>query len=510
MPIKSTRYVEITSAVIGASSVAVQSLTGRRFTSNPLVPVDGIVTVLNGGAQDYFGAETAEARFAAQYFSYVSPAPASKANNLQYAAYAPTGRTPLLVGAPNTSTLAALQAVTTGSLSIQLGDNPINLTGINLSTALTFADVASALQTAIRGSGGGAQYTTALVTYDSLTQEFKVQGSAVGNAPAVVSVAPSGTDIAPLINLNGVGSVQSPGVAVQTPLSAFIAAEQLTDSFGSASFQDPMTLEQAVDLAAYVAGQNIKYQLYLSVSRADYEAWSAALIGIASVGLILNMVDDVYVESVPQAIMAATDYNRRNATVNYMYRQSALTDPLDPINMSGFVTDNAESLALDAARVNYYGVTASAGQRIAFFQRGFLMGGATAALDMNVHANEQWFKAFMAAAFLSLQLSISNIPANNEGRGLIMIQIADGIDRAKFNGTISVGKLLTAAQQIAVTELTGDALAYLEVQNNGYWADVEMVEVVGPSGIAEYVAKYTIAYAKNDVVRKIEGSHNLV
>lgn len=501
MPIKSTRYVEITSAVIGASSVAVQSLTGRRFTSNPLVPVDGIVTVLNGGAQDYFGADTAEARFAAQYFSYVSPAPASKANNLQYAAYAPAGRTPLLVGAPNTSTLAALQAVTAGSLSIQLGDNPINLTGINLSTALTFADVASALQTAIRGSGGGAQYATALVTYDSLTQEFKVQGSAVGNAPAAVSVAPSGTDIAPLINLNGVGSVQSPGVAVQTPLSAFIAAEQLTDSFGSASFQDPMTLEQAVDLATYVAGQNIKYQLYLSVSRADYEAWSAALIGIASVGLILNATANEYKESLPQAIMAATDYDRRNATVNYMFRQSALT---------GDVTDTAESIALDAARVNYYGVTASAGQRISFFQRGFLMGGATAALDMNVHANEQWFKAFMASAFLSLEISINKIPANNEGRGLIMIQIADGIDRAKFNGTISVGKLLTAAQQIAVTELTGDALAYLEVQNNGYWADVEMVEVVGPSGIAEYVAKYTIAYAKNDVVRKIEGSHNLV
>lgn len=500
MPIKSARYVEITSAVIGASSVAVQSLTGRRFTSNPLVPADGIVTVLNGGAQDYFGTETAEARFASQYFSYVSPAPASKANNLQFAAYAPSGRAPTLFGAPSTSTLAALQAVTTGALSIQLGDAAVNLTGINLSTALTFADVASLLQAKIR-TAVGPQYTTALVTYDSLTKEFKIVGSVVGAGAAVVNVAPSGVDVAPLINLNGVGSVQSPGVASQSPLAAFIAAEDLTDSFGSASFQDTMTLEQAIDLATYVASQNIKYQLYLSVIRADYETWSAALIGTPSVGLILNETVNEYKESLPQAIMAATDYDRRNATVNYMFRQSVLT---------GDVTDTAESLALDAARVNYYGTTASAGQRISFFQRGFLMGGATAALDMNVHANEQWFKAFMSAAFLSLEISINKIPANNEGRGLIMIQIADGIDRAKFNGTISVGKLLTAAQQIAVTELTGDALAYLEVQNNGYWADVEMVEVVGPSGIAEYVAKYTIAYAKNDVVRKIEGSHNLV
>lgn len=496
MPIKSTRYVEITSAVIGASSVAVQSLTGRRFTSNPLVPTDGIVTVLNGGAQDYFGTETAEARFASQYFSYVSPAPASKANNLQFAAYAPAGRTPTLFGAPNTSTLAALQAVTTGSLSIQLGDAAENFTAINLSTALTFADVASLLQTKIR-TGAGPQYATALVTYDSLSQEFKIVGSAVGAGAAIVNVAPTGVDIAPLINLNGVGSVQSPGIAAQSPLAAFIAAEQLTDSFGSASFQETMTLEQAVDLATYVAAQNIKYQLYLSVSRADYETWSAALIGIPSVGLILNATVNEYKESLPQAIMAATDYDRRNATVNYMFRQSALT---------GDVVDTAESIALDAARVNYYGTTASAGQRISFFQRGFLMGGATAALDMNVHANEQWLKAFMSSRFLALEIATGKIPANNEGRGLCMLVISEGVDRAKFNGTIQVGRLLNSTQQIAITELTGDALAYLEVQNNGYWADVTMVE----EAPEEWVAKYTLAYAKNNVVRKIEGSHNLV
>lgn len=496
MPIKSTRYVEITSAVIGALSVAIQSLTGRRFTSNPLAPTDSIVAVLNGGAQDYFGPETAEARFASQYFSYVSPAPASKANKLQYAAYAPAGRTPTLFGGTNPSTLAALQAVTAGSLSIQLGDDAEDFTAINLSTALTFADVASLLQTKIR-TGAGPQYVSALVTYDSLTKEFKIVGTTVGAGAAIVNVAPTGTDIAPLINLNGVGSVQSPGIAAQSPLAAFIAAEEITDSFGSASFQDDMTLEQAVDLATYVAAQNIKYQLYLSVSRANYETWSAALIGIPSVALILNATANEYKESLPQAIMAATDYDRRNATINYMFRQSALT---------GDVTDTAESIELDAARVNYYGTTASAGQRISFFQRGFLMGGATAAIDMNVHANEQWLKAFAASQFLNLQLSTNIITPDNDGRGKVLLILSEMVTRAKFNGTIQIGKPLDATKQIAVTDLTGDPLAWHEVQNNGYWADVVMVEEA-PN---EWVAKYTLAYSKNDAVRKIEGSHNLV
>ena len=141
MPIKSTLYVKITSGVIGASSVKTQELTGRRFTTNPLVPVGQIVTVLPGGAIDYFGAGTDEARFASQYFSYISPAPASQANNLQFAAYSPTARTPTIFGSKLTATLAQFKAVSNGSLSIQLGDDVAQLTSVDLSSATSFADV---------------------------------------------------------------------------------------------------------------------------------------------------------------------------------------------------------------------------------------------------------------------------------------------------------------------------------------------------------------------------------
>lgn len=505
MPIPSTRYVEITSAVVGASSVATQSLTGRRFTSNPLAPIGSILTVLNGGAQDYFGAQSDEAVFAAEYFSYVSPAPASRANNLQFAGYAPNGRAPVIFGGENTTSLANIKLIDDGSLRIQLGTAVANLTDLDLTTVTTLADVASALQTAIRAAfpaSSDPQMSTAVVSYDPITSAFTITGGTTAAAAAAVLTAPTGTDLGVTLNIGGLGSVQSPGSAAQTPLDAFIAAENVSDSFGTATFSDEdVTLDDAIALATYVASKNVKYQIYFSVSRTNWQAWSAALLNIASTGLILNATPGEYKESLPMAITAAIDFARRNSAVNFMFRQAPLT---------GDVTEAAESLQLDAARVNYYGVTASAGQRIEFFQRGFLMGGATAPLDMNVHANEQWLKAAAASAFLSLLLSIGQIPANNDGRGLVLAQLSAIVTQAKFNGVISVGKLLTAAQRIAVSELTGDDLAWTEVQNNGYWADVTMVEVVGPSGIAEYVAKYTLAYAKNDVVRKIEGSHNLV
>lgn len=501
MPINSKLYVSITSGVIGASSVKTQELTGRRFTPNPLAPFGKIVTVLPGGAADYFGAGTPEALFASQYFSYISPAPASQANNLQFAAYAPDGRQPTLFGAKLATTLAQFQAVTAGVLSIRLGDDEAQLTDLDLSAATSFADVASTVQAALR-TESGPQYSAAAVTFDALRSEFRIVGSMSEAGDAEFIPSPGGADVGAMMGLGAVGSVASPGVGPQSPLQAFIAAEQVTDSFGSASFDDSsMTLDQAIELAGYVAEQNIKYQLYLTVSRANYAAWSAALIGFASVGLILNVAPNEWKESLPMAIMAATDYQRRNATVNYMFRQSSLTAD---------VTTTAEAIALNDARVNYYGNTAVAGQQILFFQQGFLMGGVTAPQDMNVHANEQWFKAYLAAQLLSMQLALNKIPANDDGRGFILAQLIDAINLAKFNGTISVGKTLTLLQKVAITQLTGDSDAWQSVQTNGFWCDVVIVPEVQTSGVTIYIAKYTIAYSKNDVVRTIQGSHNLV
>lgn len=500
MPIKSTLYVSITSGVIGASSVKTQELTGRRFTTSPLVPVGKIVTVLPGGATDYFGAGTDEARFASQYFSYISPAPASQANNLQFAAYSPAARTPTIFGSKLVYTLAQFKAVTGGSLSIRLGDSEAQLSAIDLSAATSFADIATTIQTALRLQAG-AQYAAVTVAFNGVKNEFSITGSVAQPGDAKFIPVTGGTDIGAMMALGGVGAVESPGSAAQTPLEAFVAAEQITDSFGSASFQGILPIEQTLDLAAYVAEQNIKYQLYVTVDRTNYETYSAALIGTPSVGLILNETANEWKESLPMAIMAATDYQRRNATINYMFRQSSLTAD---------VTDTAEAIALNDARVNYYGDTAVAGQTILFFQRGFLMGGVTAPVDMNVHANEQWFKAAAAAALLSMQLALNKIPANDDGRGYILVQLADLISQAKFNGTISVGKTLTTLQKVAISQLTGDDDAWQAVQTDGVWYDVVIVPVVQTSGVTEYVAKYTIAYSKNDVVRKIEGSHNLV
>ena len=501
MSISIDRYVSIVSGVIGAQAVAQRELVGLRFTTDTRVPTDALVTVDKDGAPDYFGATSPEAVFANQYFAYISPAPASQARSLRFAAWADVARAARIYGADFAGSLTSLQAITTGYINLTLAGETHQVGPINLSAASSLANAASLIQTAIQAASVAAQWASATVTYDAIAGAFNLVSGATGNANISVAAANTGTDLGAALGWLNVLTIYSPGADAEEPVEALQRVENITDSFGSLSFGASITIAQAVAVAQYVAALNVKYQFYVSATPLTASDLSAALIAIPSTGVILNDTAGEYKEALPAAIMAATDYNRRNATVNYMYRQDIFTAD---------VTSDQAANVYDPLRVNYYGQTASAGQRLSFFQRGFLMGGATAPLDMNVHANEQWLKAFLQARLLSLQLSLGKIPANNEGRGLIFAQVLEGVDRAKFNGTISVGKTLTTAQQLAITQLTGDADAWRDVQTNGYWLDVAIVEETGPSQITEYVALYTLAYAKNDVVRTVRGSHNLI
>jgi hypothetical protein len=505
MPISINRYVEITSGVVGAQVVASRSLCGLRFTTDPKVPAGTVVSLTDDIATEaaaLFGSDSPDAEFAAQYASYISPPPASRADTLRFAPFVDVARAPRIFGGKIVPTLASFTAVVAGTLPLTLGAVSATVSALNFSTAATLADVASILQTAIRAANVAPVWATATVTYDAVASAFNLVGGATGAAPVALGVA-AGGDVGTLLGWRASLAIFSPGAAVQAPVEALQAAEQVTDSFGTFSYASAITLDQAEAVALYNAALNVKYQFYYQVSQANAATTYARLSQYASTGLILNGLADEYKESLPAAIGAAIDYDRSNAVVNTMYRQG-------PFQNDNDVSDNTTANGLDALRVNYYGTTSNAGQKLAFFQRGYLLGGATAPLDINVHFNEQWLKSALQADFLSGQMALGEIPADDTGRGIIMGLLLGRVVQAKRNGVIRIGKLLTTLQQIAVTQLTNDTDAWRDVQTNGYWADVVIVPYTGPSNTTEYKAVYTLVYSKNDVVRKIEGSHNLV
>src|SRR6185437_9864300 len=196
-----------------------------------------------------------------------------------------------------------------------------------------------------------------------------------------------------------------------------------------------------------------------------------------------------------------TNYLRVNSVQNYMFQKFPLLSPS--------VSTDLAANTLDPLRVNYIGLTQTAGQQLAFYQRGVLMGGATDAKDMNTYANEQWLKSVASAALLNLITQLAKISANGQGRSQILSTLQNVVNLAINNGTISVDKILTEDQKQFITQQTNDPNAWYQVQNVGYWLDCVIVPVEVNDGV-EYHAEYTLIYSKDDDVRKINGTHELI
>lgn len=496
MSIDQRRYVDIASAVIGAAAVPMQKLDLRVFTPSEALQPSQILEFTNSAdVAALFGSSSDEAKLATNYFAYVSPAPVSKANAIQFARHAITTQNPTL----KSDDAGALQDIIDLGAAVEVvlnaDDTPVTATA-DFSSVVSFADVADELTSAFSGLSVKPAFA------------YIQQGIQQGSGGYFVATFPdfdledANFEAGDFTSLVGFDVVEyDAGAQAETMVECYQRTYELSDSFGSCYFIEQRGLTEIEAVAAENATKNVKHQLYVDVADSDVAEWSEALKETASTGLILRDGDSL--AFLPAAILSATDYTRSNATKNYMYRQSGVT-------FAAQVTTNTKANELDLARVNYYGQTASAGAKIAFFQRAFLCGTANAPLDMGVHANEQWLKAYLTQQWFSLMLSTRGVPANFDGEAVLTGILGGAVSLAINNGTILSGRTITELQKIAIADASGSKDAWRDVQDKGYWYKAEIVEKTGASGLAEYVGNYTLVYSKGDFIRKVSGSHNLV
>lgn len=498
------RYVDITSGVGGGAGVRLRDLILRAFTNNELLPPAGFAEFADADAVlAYFGATSEEYKRAAWYFGFVSKN-ITKANKISFARWCDTAVAPKIWGNKTVKALATYTAIANGSLSLDLGSGVQAVTPINLGGAASLAAVAALVQTAIRAvAAGGVAFTGAVVTYDALTNRFNVVSGAVAGPGAIaVNVSGVGTDLGPVLGwTTASGATLNKGSAVEAVTTVLSASAELSNNFASFAFLPALNQAQVVEAATWEDAQNNRFMYCQKTDAASAAALSAALIGIGGVALTLSPLAAEYPELLPAVILAATDYSRRNAAQNYMFYQATLTPS---------VLDAASADLYDGQRVNYYGRTQSAGQLIDFYQRGTLMGLATDAVDMNTYANEIWFKDAAGSAIMALLLALAKVSANNTGRGQLIAVLMTVIAQAVSNGAISVGKPLSVQQKLYITQLAGDDLAYLQVQNLGYWLDCVLQSYITGDGRTEWKAVYTLIYSKDDTIRKVEGSDVLI
>lgn len=504
MAISFSRYVAITSGVGGGFGVRQRDLILRLFSTSERVPARTVIEMDNADdVESYFGSTSPEYLRAVRYFGFVSKN-ISAPRKISFGRWANVETSAKIFGQRNgAAPLASLTAVASGSFRLTLGNYTGDVLGVSLTGAANLAAVASAIQTAVRAVvAGGVAWTAATVQYDAPSNSFNLTSGDLGTPGAVAVVAAAtGTPLAPLLGW-GAQAVFSPGVEAEEPLQSFIDSVEASDNFGSFAFIPALTDPQILAVATQNDSYNVRF-MYLVGFDTSGEASTlyTALSGLSGVAWTYSPLATEYPELLPAAVLAATDYSKRNSVQNYMFQIATLTPS---------VLTNALADLFDANRANYYGRTQTAGQNIDFYQRGVMGGLATDPVDMNTYANEIWLKDRAGSQIMSLLLSLSRVSANQQGRSQLLAVLSPVIEQATFNGTISVGKTLTPVQKLAIGTLTGDDLAWQQVETLGYWVDIVLESYVTTDGRTEWKGVYTLIYSKDDVIRKVEGSHVLI
>ena len=255
-------------------------------------------------------------------------------------------------------------------------------------------------------------------------------------------------------------------------------------------------------LANYVAiNYPSEFMMVVPVTSSNYATIQSAVANINGVSLELCGSDEdtgKFNFVLPMSITATTDYNKENGTVNYMYVADG--------NMAVVVDNDNTAEQYDEVKVNYYGRTQQAGQKLAFYQNGVLQGNYQ---DQSIFVNEIWLKDALTTKFLNYMLLTSNWYANKAGQAIGQSLAMDVIDRAKLNGTITTEKEISENDKVYIYNVTSDENAWRQIYQEGYYL-VTNIEKKTINNQETYVFNYTLLYSKGDSIKKVEGLDILI
>ena len=495
MSIPISKYVLITSGVGGQAAVGARELIYRVFTTNPLAPTNGVLEFTTlADVLNYFGSASKEYSIAQKYLSWVSKR-GRRPRKISYARYTPTAVPAQLSSIARLVSISQFQNVSNGSMHVTLDGASIDITGINLTSATSYADVATLLQTAI---------STALAscTVEFTNGRFVLSSSTIGASSTIAQVRnlemPTGTYLGTMLGWDAVNyAVASNGADAEDITTALSRVADISNNFLTFDFVEPLSNPDKLLAAKFADASNVAFMYTTTVTATNIASLQPQVDGLN--GVCLTLDDGSSINSYqPAAMIAAIDYTNVNANINAMFQQF----PNDPVT----VTDNVVATNMDRQKVNYNGQTQQAGSVLSFYQPGLLQGDIQA---INVYANEAWLKDQFTVSFMNLLVALDALPANESGSSLARSVMQETIDNAIINGVFSKAKELTSVQKAYIQQVTGDESAWRTVYSQGYWLTVSVQQFV-EGGVTKWKFVYTLLYSKGDTISKVEGTNILI
>ncbi len=461
MSISAKQIVNIIPGVIGTGGQPLE-LNGLLVSNSSTIPSGGVTSwATPESVSDYFGSTSDEAALAEIYFlGYINSI--TKPSTLYIGQFVGADSAAWLRGAAIDNTLAELQAITAGTLTISIDGVSYPLTGVDFSAETSFSEIAAVLQADLITSGA----TGVTVTYESDFEAFLITSPTTGST-SVVSFPASG-DLIPFLKLaEDDGAVQSDGIDERTISENMDAYTNLTQNWATFMHIFDQTNDEKIEFAQWANSKNLGVRYVYSTWDSSATAKDTAsttnlayLIGeLSLVGTVLNYnVKELAAFVLAFGASLKFSSTEGRATMAFK-RQGGLAISVD---------NDTDALGLITNGYNFYGDYATANDRFIWYYNGTITGDYK---FLDTHLNAIYLNNAFQLAFMSLFQGSQSIPYNQAGYDLIRAAATDPINAALNFGSIRIGVALSEAQAAGVNRDAGINISGIIV-SRGYYLQI--------------------------------------
>ena len=323
------------------------------------------------------------------------------------------------------SDLSALQAITSGGFTITVDGATLSITGVDLSSATSLGQVATALQTVIVAEHSGDEPT---VGYDAVQGRFVITSGDTGSASAVSA---SSSDIGGLGSAMGLDSgVATAVVLAETPAISAGQCKLFNEEFNEIVLDKKYRdAQESVDVAEWAQANKVIFGNTTNDSACLSASGASGTIAGAISDKALSRTVTTYASNVDE-YPSCSVLGRIN-TVNYGAANSTLTLMFKRLpTITAEDLNSTQKAALESINVNAF---SKHGSTSLYTDSRMGDGGW---LD-TVHGLDWLESQVQLNVFNLLYTSTTKIPYTDTGIQMITGAVAGALEQGKLNGLIA-------------------------------------------------------------------------
>ena len=495
MSIPASDLVTVTPRVLAGEGEEL-AFSGLFLTTNQLMPVDTVMRFYNATAvAEFFGYDSDAYKAATVYFNGFDNSQTKPSCMLVFR-HMNTDAAAFVRGLPSTDEgkmLSNLKSVTNGQLVVNLGPQPLELTGLNFNSCTSLSACAELVADAIHNEGATTHnelWTNTRVEYSSLTKAFSVFAGTTGGE---IAVSPFEGNVADLMGLSlSTNATTSAGGLKRTYSETMDKVMTYTGNFVTFSTIEEVTNvadAQALALWSNTNATNGNQFLYVFYSTdvtltATTEAAQGSSVGQARVGearavnagagtsIVADFAEknyegvaavygDVRYAAFVMGCAASIAWDQPNSTITFAFKsQTAL---------EANVTDKQTASKLKDLRVNFMGDYASRNEQFVLFQEGYMFGQFE---WIDTYLNSVWLNNQLQSTIINGFKTVLRVPHTEDGYSQIRAWVQTPIQAAARNGIIETGITLSDTQIQALTTEAGFDISDT-LSRSGYFFQID-------------------------------------